>query len=144
MRNTKLLKSFFCLLYNVPLTVQTADEARCILFPKATTPNALPPTSDALRFHIQRCHFQSMVWLQASQAEMVLPPPGSLGWKVVDEKLIPQLTSLEPIPRSCLEIITCQCTKGCGTLRCKCRKAKLYCTGAYRCYSQGSPCINDQ
>ena len=140
----KAIEKFFCLLYNVPANVETVNEARCILFAKASTPSALPPTSDALRFHIQRCHFQSMVWFQASQTEMELPPPNTLGWKVTDGKLVPELISLEPIPVSCLEIITCQCIKGCGTLRCKCKKSKLCCTGACKCHSQGSSCLNVQ
>ena len=29
--------------------------------------------------------------------------------------------------------ISCQCKAGCGTMRCKCRKCKRFCTGACRC-----------
>ncbi len=138
----KAVERFICLLYNIPSHIESVNEARCLLFPKATSSSMLPPTSDALRFHIKRCHFQSMVWLQACIAQMELEDPRSNSWKLSDGKLLPGLMSLDPIPVSCLEIITCQCTKGCGTLRCKCKKSKLCCTGACRCISQGGLCLN--
>ena len=138
----KAVERFFCLLYNLPEHVVSVNEARCILFSKVTSPSALPPTSDALQFHTKRCHLQSMVWFQADTADMTLPPPTSLGWKVVQGDLMPELMSLDPIPVSCLEIISCQCAKGCGTLRCKCKKSNLRCTGACKCNGQGMPCLN--
>ena len=45
------VEKFFCHLYNLPVTVKSVDEAKCILFSKAGSPSILPPTSDALRFH---------------------------------------------------------------------------------------------
>ncbi len=44
------------------------DIARYRLFSKSVTPEALPPASDALRFHVMRVHYQSMIWRQADCA----------------------------------------------------------------------------
>ena len=79
----KAVERFFRLLYNLPEHVVSVNEAKCILFSKVTSPNALLPTSDALQSHTKRCHLQSMVRFQADTADTTLPPPTSLGWKVV-------------------------------------------------------------
>ena len=42
----------------------SVDHARRILFARAVDPERLPPTSDALSFHIARAHYQASVWLQ--------------------------------------------------------------------------------
>jgi hypothetical protein len=36
--------------------------------------------------------------------------------------------------KSCLEMISCQCSTGCITLRCSCEKAKLPCTNLCKCH----------
>lgn len=51
---------FVCKVYGVP-DMTSSDSARVKLFSKCKMPDALPPTSDALKFHIQRAHYQSMV-----------------------------------------------------------------------------------
>ena len=42
------------------------DEARDLMFGKSKSPESLPPTSDALKLHIERAHFQASVWKQAN------------------------------------------------------------------------------
>jgi hypothetical protein len=68
---------FICKLYNVPSA--TCDKARVKLFCKSKPPELLPPTSDAVKHHIERAHYQSMVWRQADSSEPELPSPTSLG-----------------------------------------------------------------
>ena len=51
-----------------------------------------------------------------------LPHADTLGWSIIDGKLSPILMTIDPVPKACMEIISSQCLKGCGTMRCKCRK----------------------
>ena len=103
-----------CKIYNQP-DLTNCDEAHAKLVCKCRSPEALPPTSDALKFHIRRAHYQTMVWLQAVCKDPKLPLPDGLGWTLKDGKLVPQLASLPSIPESCAELFTCGCTRTCGT-----------------------------
>ena len=71
----KNAEEFVCKLYNVS-SVSSTDAARAILFNnKACFPESLPPTSDALHFHIQRAHYQAAIWRQAHLAHPDIPSP---------------------------------------------------------------------
>ena len=127
----------------MPDSVHNVDEARSALFKKATSPEALPPTSDALKFHILRAHYQALIWKLAHIPKPNIPAPDHYGWKRETHSLTPILTSLNAIPQECLEFVSCQCQKGCQTMCCKCRKAKLHCTAVCKCSnSQDIICIN--
>ena len=65
-----------------------------------------------------------------------------MGWKYEDGRLIPELMTLEPVPDSWLEIISCGCKSGCSTRRCKCRKSNLHCTGACKYQELVNDCVN--
>ena len=132
---------FICKIYKVPKAT-TCDQARVALFCKCKSTESLPPTSDAIRYHIKRTHFQSLIWMQADKQKPLLPSPTDLGWKLVDEKLVPVLGSLPPIPESCKTIISCACKKGCSSSNCSCRKGKLKCTGACICVDSDKGCKN--
>jgi hypothetical protein len=56
----KLAEVFICKFYNQ--VTDTSDEARDLMFGKSKSPESLPPTSDALKLHIERAHFQASVW----------------------------------------------------------------------------------
>lgn len=135
-------EEFLCKIYNAP--TGSLDEARALLFPRTDLPDKLPPTSDAFSFHIRRVHFQAMVWQQANAAVQQLPKPEEMGWEMNENVLVPKLMSLEPIPQACLDMIHCKCRTGCRDLRCKCRRAKLPCTGLCTCadVEQLLTCIN--
>ena len=70
---------FMCKIYNQP-DLDNCNEACAKLFCKFKSPEALPPTSDALKFHIRTAHFQAMVWRQAFCKDPKLPSPDSLDW----------------------------------------------------------------
>ena len=53
-------ETFVCRIYNVHRT-DSIDAARHLLFSKTGKPEAMAPTSDALRFHLKRVHYQSMI-----------------------------------------------------------------------------------
>ena len=140
----KRAERFICKLYKVPDSVEDADKARFVLFSKANSPEVLPPTSDALKFHILRAHYQALIWKMAYIPNPTIPAPDQYGWKREQNSVTPILMSRNAIPQECLELVSCQCQKGCQTMQCKCRKARLQCTGACKCSDlhEDSPCIN--
>lgn len=129
----KNAEKFICKLYNLQNDINTCDQARVKLFSKGRPQESLPPTSDAVYLHIKRAHYQTTVWKQANQPIQELPRATDMGWTMINGILIPQLMTLPPIPEACKEIVSCGCKKGCSTLRCSCRKAKLPCTAACSC-----------
>lgn len=135
-------ENFICRLYRVPDNVETCDQARVILFSKGCPQETLPPTSDAVRQHIRRAHYQATIWEQATVATPVLPPVIDMEWQYLDGNLVPKLMTITPIPKACREIITCNCQKGCSSGNCSCRKSKLACTGGCACTYNSQQCRN--
>jgi hypothetical protein len=77
------------------------------------TPDRLPPTASATRFHSLRTHYQVMVWMAISE-DMV---PNDWGFKVQGDKLIPIMMDKDHAPKVLLKMIHCNCSAGCNTLR---------------------------
>ena len=100
---------------------------------KGQLPDALPPTSDAERFHIKRAHNQSMIWMQDNVTIQQLPLVTDMGWAIVNDELAPQFMSLPPNPKACGEIVSCSCLTGYLSKRCSCKTINLSCTEAYVC-----------
>jgi len=128
-------------LYNVS-NIITVNKAREILFVKSSAPETLPPTGDALSFHIQRAHYQTAVWRQANEQYPDLPEPETMGWRMEGASLVPTLMSLPPVPDLCMELITCNCAKRYMSARCKCKKSHLRCTAACKCRTSDDDCSN--
>ena len=125
---------FIYRVYNVA-DAESSNEARTTLFSICRSPEALPPTIDAARSHIRRAHFQAMIWKQAHVTNPTLPLPETLGWSRPNDKLVPKLMSLAPVPESCDEMVSCGCKSGCKTMKSSCRNVRLPCTGACKCTS---------
>ena len=81
-------ETFVCRIYNVHRT-DCIDAARHLLFSKTGKPEAMAPTSDALRFHLKRVHYQSMIWRNAHCPTPELLAPSEMGWRLVDSELQP-------------------------------------------------------
>ena len=90
------------------------------------TPDRLPPTASATRFHSLRTHYQVMVWMGISE-DMV---PNDCGFKVQGDKLIPIMMDKDHAPEVLLKMIHCNCSAGCNTLKCAYKKHGLDCTSA--------------
>ena len=129
----KKAEQFVCLIYNLPETITSSDSARCELFATVTKQDNLPPTSDALSFHIQRTHYQSFIWLSAHITSIDNLNPCEHGWFKNEDRMKPKLLSLNPIPENFEELASCQCRKGCNTRRCSCRRNGLWCTQQCKC-----------
>ena len=139
-----LAEKFICRLYRVP-DADTCDKAPVKLFCIGRAQEALPPTSDAAKFHIRRAHYQASIWNQANSPIPALPLVTDMGWVRVDGQLVPFLLSLPPIPKACSEIMSCGCTKGCLSKLCSCRKMSLPCIETCKCRKHGNQeCRNSQ
>ena len=138
----KSAEQFMCRIYGI-FEEGDVDKARVILFTGSRSMQALPPTSNALRFHIQRAHHQASVWRQAHCTHPNVPEPTMHGWTLTDGQLLPTLMSLPAVPESCLEVVSCSCATACQTSRCKCRKSKLRCTRACTCAHTTEFCMNN-
>ena len=64
------VEEFICRLYGV---IQTSyvDAAKHRLFLRRGKPENLPPTSDALSFHVKRFHYHVMIWHDAHYGTLV-------------------------------------------------------------------------
>ncbi|KAG1654512.1 hypothetical protein GQR58_024970 [Nymphon striatum] len=100
-RIIKDIERFVCKLYLKDTPMTSINEVRKEIFLKRSL-DALPPTKDALEFHIHRANYQSLVWHQCLEAVQQLPNPTSCGWMIDDESgdLIPKLMSLSPLPNA--------------------------------------------
>ena len=138
---TEDAERFICHIYKAPS--ENCNQARIKLFSKCQATETLPPSSDAAKFHIERANYQSFIWRKAHNPMPPLPPPTDCGWRLVDGKLLPILTTLPPIPKGCRELVQCSCTKGCSTNSCSCRKwGSQLCTDACKCNAAEIACRN--
>ena len=126
------VEKFVCRVYNIRET-DAVDSARYLMFSKTKKTEHIPPTSDALYFHLLRVHYQCMVWKNAHIPTPILPEPTTMGWKREGRGLKPILMSKSPIPDSCLQMISCSCKKKCMTLNCKCVRSHMPCTSMCSC-----------
>ena len=119
----KEAERFVTRLYKID-DLETVDAARYALFGRKNTPKTLPPTSDALRQHILRAHFQTAVWKNAHIADPDLPAHTDCGWSLEDGDFKSILTTIEAVPKACIDLVSCGCKTGCSTRWCGCRRAK--------------------
>lgn len=89
-------------------------------------PARLPPTASATKYHAMRSYYQIMIWMGL---ECNLDAT-DWGWKIEDNQFVPIMTANKAAPDNLLKIVHCNCTTGCTTQRCTCRKYSLSCTGA--------------
>ena len=86
----------------------------------------LPPTPSATKHHSLRSYLQIMQWMHNGD-DM---DPTEWGWDLQGDRLIPRMTDKNPAPDRLLEIMRCNCSTGCSTFRCSCKKHGLDCTTA--------------
>ena len=113
-------ETFICKIYGVP-DVDSCNKAQVKLFCKGRPQDTLPPTTDAVRFHIMRAHYQATIWNKAHLPHPNLPPVEEMGWMIKEGQLVPRLLSMPPMPKACREFTSCGCTKECLSQHCSCR-----------------------
>ena len=142
-----LCEQFVACLYN-KLDVDEINELRYQLFcANPSKSSSLPPTKDALYWHIQRANYQAAL-LRLALSVDPFPSPDGHGWQVLAPNhatvptaipvLVPKWMSEPAASERVLELVSCKCTTGCTTQRCRCRKSNLHCSAA----CSGTNCSN--
>ncbi|KAL4702881.1 hypothetical protein ACJJTC_005792 [Scirpophaga incertulas] len=127
-------------LYGAPAKIKDLNTLRYNFFIKATTKNtsvilsSLPPTTDAAIEHLKRVYLQTQIWL-GNDINI-----GDWGWKYLNNMFIPITMNQLPAPDNLLQMLFCNCKKGCGAA-CGCRKSGLYCSVACL-HCNGDSCLN--
>ena len=131
-----VIERFVILQYDRTSKCKDVNKARKKLFAKKSSVQNIPPTYAALEQHVKRSALQGgHVWGQALVPEPVLPPPTDWGSHRSDDgPYTPLWTTLPEASKTCYELVSCGCKKGCRK-RCKCKNASLQCTGL--CFCEG-------
>ena len=138
----KKVETFICSLYpTTRRSTKTTDELRYLLFcqKRKGKNEALPPTSDSLKQHLERACYQTRIWRGALVAMQDLGSPIGHGWEVgEDGTLRPLLMSQAAAPSSVVELTTCNCDKSHCKGNCSCSNNGLSCTEACACMADES------
>lgn len=109
----------------------------------------LPPSHDAFVEHVHRAHYQTIIWLSASESDPPALDPTNYGWTKADHGVALSPTTLpdgvSPVPVSILQMIKCGCStvRPCSTGRCGCVAAQMSCSMFCRCRA-AQDCCNEQ
>lgn len=89
----------------------------------------LPPSQNALQYHIKRANYQVTLW-KLALSPMILPQPTSMhGW---DDNLLPIMSDAQDDVNCILS--ACKCKKsGCKSNTCKCGRQQMKCCGLCEC-----------
>ena len=91
----------------------------------------LPPTKDALKYHVARANYQACIWHNSLEAAAHTSSPNGNDWDVIDGHMSIHWMDQQPAPKALLQFISCNCLKGhCVGGRCSCRKNVMSCTDA--------------
>ena len=118
--------SYSCMTEQAPVLMSTMLEK---LLAKKSSVQSISPTHAALEQHVKRAVFQGgHIWGQTLIPQPVLPSPSSWEWIKTNNGLYePHWTTLPEASKTCFELVSCGCKKGCCS-SCKCKKAALKCT----------------
>ena len=131
--NISSAEAFVCSAFNVLDHVHTTNEARFMLFSLVKKPEALPPTSDALKRHTMRVHYQSTVWKRANCWQPNRPSPTDSGLEIWGRQIYSDSDVTSINARKLHGIRELPVQTGCQTLRCTCRKSKVHCIQSCKC-----------
>ena len=105
----QLAEQVVCKLYSI--NANSVNAARYAVFCTASSESNMPPTEDALKFHLRRANYQAAVWKRSDKARIDAPSPDGHGWKV-DENSIEIIWTEKPIaPPTLLQLSSCKCVK---------------------------------
>ena len=88
--------------------------------------NVFPPTESSTKFHCLRVYFQTKTWMGMDSDV----DPLNWGWRLEDNQLIPIMSDMNAAPDTPVKMVHCNCTTGCNTPRCSCKRYGLPCTSA--------------
>ena len=135
-RMASVLENFVCTVYAQTSTCKTVKELRWELFKcKNLEAEKLPPTLGALKPHIQRANFISLVGKGYKEPLPQLPPLSENGWERSPDGsgTFSPMKCLElPAPQAVIELVKCGCRHTCSS-HCSCLKNDLPCTALCKC-----------
>ena len=106
-----MLKQFVVRSYTNTLdNINTVNRARYEMFQfQGKSFDDLPPTQNALKFHIQRAAYTAgHIWGQALQKCPTLPSSLNWGYEMKDDQLHPLWTTLPTLSKDHLSICSCK------------------------------------
>ena len=123
--------------------ITTLQKCRYYLFIKnRSNCHLLPPTLGAFEKHLKRTQPQIRIWAKANEPLVPVLEPTEYGWEFDGDGYMP-ITSDDPIaPNSIIELVSCNCSKGCNTQRCSCRSYNEPCTDYCGCNHGDISCEN--
>lgn len=129
-----ILERFIIIMYDRTSECCDLDSARKQLFlKKCKSLETLPPTSNAFIQHIRRAILQAVIcWSHSLEKQHENCDASDWGWCYVENRWQPIWMTLPEVAKSCRELISCTCKKGCSG-RCSCHKANLSCTALCHC-----------
>ena len=135
------LTNTFCLLASnssarCMVTLKAMMSMLCATFFSPQKPVSNPACDPHVQLHVLRANYQAGVWKRALCSD---PLPGPNGhWWIVKEpnNAVPviQWMMLGSAPKALLQLVSCGCSTGCTSGRCKCFKSNPPCTDACRCH----------
>ena len=120
-------------IYNAPANAAILDDLRYINYKRQASSKsltaktgfelkALPPTSDAAKYHSYRAYYQVQQWLGNSEISSE-----EWGWTQTDQGLVPKVKDKAEVPDNVLKMISCGCKQGCKG-NCTCKQEGFFCT----------------
>ena len=91
--------------------------------------NELPPTSDSIQSHLDRCYFLINQYIYLISNAKVGLSPHLYGWKRGATEILP-IKNMKTLPKSFY--VNCGCQKQCSR-RCKCFKNDVLCSELSKC-----------
>ena len=80
----------------------------------------LSPCQNALKQHMLSSNYQSAVWRRALESNPIYPSIEDHGWKMTTERIEIQWMTCRPAPDQVLELLSCDCKRGCQPEKCSC------------------------
>jgi hypothetical protein len=128
----KAAEIFIIKMYSPKSKLIYVDSLRAAMHNKVDH-NMLPPTSDALHYHLLICLYQDNVASTSNHPKSSTTKSTSVRWKAnANGNTVPVLMTREPMPSNCTELLSCNCKIGCNR-RCTCKAMKIPCTEACGC-----------
>ena len=105
-------------------------------------PEILPPTNDALSFHIKQANCQASVWQQCHLQHQQPPPPETMGWRLEDSVFVSALKSIPSGPDARADLIFRACTKQCTQISANAECLVYHAQQHAKCHGTGDICYN--
>ena len=125
---------FVCSLYQENKATSDINELQYEIFTqKNVSGDRLPPTLNALVFHLRRVNYQTFTWKSGCVPVLTLPLPNGTGLQMEGLKLCEEFMLNSSVPDATVEFTRHKCRKGCKTNSSSCKRVNLVCTDLCSC-----------